>query len=112
MIIGRVKATENSLNAEIRPGDITPIRVMITICVRRSPSCEIVLDRPKKVMPRFFKRLNTVYSSQLRDKVNNGRIVRRSGLYVFSYVRRCLGTILAALPFNERRRLVLSKQSV
>ena len=58
-MIGKVKATENSLNAEIRPGDMILIRVMMTIWVRRSPSCEMVLDKLKKVMPRFFKRLNT-----------------------------------------------------
>lgn len=57
-MIGNEKVIENSLNAETRPGNMTPINVMITIWVRRSPSWETVFERPRKRIPLCRRRLN------------------------------------------------------
>lgn len=70
--IGRDQVIANSLNAVMRPENITPMRAMITMWVRRSPNCETVLDRLKKVIPRFFRRLNTAEFIHFRREVNDG----------------------------------------
>jgi hypothetical protein len=49
------------------------MRAMITMWVRRSPNCETMLDRLKKVIPRFFRRLNTIEFIHFRREVNDGR---------------------------------------
>lgn len=67
----------------MRPENIAPMRAMITMWVRRSPNCETVLDRLKKVIPRFFRRLNTTEFIHLQDEVNDGGLgnqeIRESG---------------------------------
>jgi hypothetical protein len=58
IIIGSEKVIENSLKAEMRPGNMTPINVMMTMWVRRSPSWEIVFESPRKRIPFCRRRLN------------------------------------------------------
>jgi hypothetical protein len=50
--IGKENVTENWLKTEILPGNMTPIKVMITMWVRRSPNWDIVFESPKKRIPR------------------------------------------------------------